>query len=714
MTKQLFEEALADVKKVKQVAEEQALRAMTEAVVPRIREFIEQAILDDQGGEGEEEAPAAPGAPRPEGELLTDEPAGSVSGAAVVSPVAATAVGGGDEMAASGITPPDADGKITIDLDSLCGGNAPAPGMPSNAPGPAVPPPMFGEPAPREEEAEYEISMESLEALQPVLSSAKKNTKPAMKKDFASVLGEVVKQVRMFLKASPAVRATPSYEKHIAQMISRVEDMYEYVQESVTDPAKKSSYETTLENSFKVLNKLQESTTMSQKTQKGRVNEADLTLKLTGLPDDVEDNLDAVGVDLITGEEGEEGEELDLGADGGDQGGEGADMGGLDMGGEEQQMETRTLSDDTIVEIDEKMLRREIARMRSLREETNKPAAWGHGPGGSNILDDFGGGKDEGDPTTDQEIKDLSPSPGAKPLGEADEDLDEAQDQMDEQEDMDEGDDDLDEAYADDMDESDQMDEQDDMDQGVHGPKDMAMEAALTQIGDERTRDDFGGSETTVPTKDKNNPAARHGEAVRRLGFEQKLQERAKARAAALKKEAVKARAAKNGKRLAEVKKEYAVVAKRFNESLARSKKYTQIKADAAKKLQEARSNSAAARPADGKAEEILRKKLAETNLFNAKLLFTNKLLQTEGLTARQKAQVIKQLDEAKTVREAKLVFESLTRTLAAPGKSLKEGTEGRQVLGSASRATRPASTQSLNEGADVERWAQLAGISKR
>jgi hypothetical protein len=716
MTKQLFEEALADVKKVKQVAEEQALRAMTEAVVPRIREFIEQAILDEHGlqdGEPDgDEAPAEPGAPGLEGELLTDTPpVGSVSAAGVVAPVA------DDSMSASGITPPDAEGKITIDLDALCGGSSPAPGMPSTAPGPAVPPPMFGEPAPRPEEAEYEISMESLDALQPVLSSVKKAAKPATKQDFASVLGEVVKQVKLCLKASAAVRGTPSYEKHIAQMISRVEDMYEYVQESVTDPAKKSSYETVLENSFKVLNKLQESTTMSQKTQKGRVNEADLTLKLTGLPDEVEDNLDAVGVDLITGEEDEEG--LEMGAEGGDQGGDDAGMGGLDLGGEQgqdedTQMENRRLSDDTIVEIDEKMLRREIARMRSLREETNKPADWGHGPGGANILDDFGGGKDEGDPTVGQEISDLSPAKAARPLGEADEDLDEAQDEMDESDQMDEADDqDMDEGDY--MDESDQMDEQDDMDQSVAAAKDMAMqESALDQIGDERTRDDFGGSATSVPSKDKSNPADRHAEASRRLGFEQKLQERAKARAASLKKEAAKARAAKNGKRLAEVKKEYAVVAQRFNESLARSKKFAQIKADAAKKLQEARSNSAAARPADGKADEILRKKLAETNLLNAKLLFTNKLLQTEGLTARQKAQVIKQLDEAKTAREAKLIFESLTRTLAAPGKSLKEGSEGRQVLGSASRATRPASTQSLNEGADVERWAQLAGISKR
>jgi len=719
MPKQLFEEALADVKQIKKVAEENALRALTEAVTPRIRDFIDRAILREVDEEadadmaGDDDAHGAPGAPAPEGELLTDEEPAGVPAPAPMPAGSMSAAGPAGAAPASGITPPDAEGKITIDLDALCGGSAPAAGMPSNAPGPAVPPPMFGEPAPRPEEAEYEISMESLDSLKPILSTARKNAKPISNKDLRAMLGEVVKRVKQFRDAGGAVKATPSYEKHIAAMVSRVEDMYDYVQESVSDPALKSSYETVLENSFKVLTKLQESTTMSQKTQKGRVNEADLTLKLTGLPDEVEDQLDQVGVDLITGEEDEEGLEGGMGDQMGGQGGmEDLDMdAGQGQEDEDTQMENHQLSDDTIVEIDEKMLRREIARMRSLREET-KPASWGDGPGGANIMDDFGDGKAQGDPQ-DQEIADLSPAKAARPLGEADEDLDEAQDEMDESQDqMDQGYDQMDEQQDDDLDEA-----QDQMDQGTAAglkTKDMAMqEAALDQIGDERTRDDFGGSETSVPTKDKNNPAVRHGEAVKRLGFEQKLQERAKTRAAALKKEAAKARAAKNGKRLAEVKKEYAVVAQRFNESLARTKKLVQIKAAAAKKLQEARSNSAAARPAENQADASLRKKLAETNLFNAKLLFTNKLLQLEGLTAKQKAQVIKQLDEAATPREAKLIYQSLTRTLAAPAQSLKEGAD-RRVLGSASRATRPASTQSLNEGADVERWAQLAGISKR
>ena len=672
MPKHLYEEALADVKKVKEVAEDNAKRAVLEAVTPRIREFIDRALLNEHGDDDVELTIAGPGTPPLEGELMTDD--------SLVDQMAGVPAGA--------ITPPDAEGKVTLDIDALC----------SNEPGAPVPPPQFGEPVPAPEETEYEINLESIGALEPVISAAKK--KPAMSnKDLVLNLNKLAENVSLFKNASKVVRATNSYRVQIAQMISRVENMYDYVQEQVADPAKKLSYETMLEASSKDLNKLQESTTMSKKTAKGQMmNEADVTLKLTGLPDDID--LDTVGVDLITGEE--EGEEDAMGGD--DAGLDDLDFGGDQAGGQEQeqQMETRKLSDDTIVEIDEKMLRREIARMRNIRENhtgtggsETKAQSWGNGSGGANILDDFGGGDNEGD-AHDQDITDKSPAPGALPLGEADgEDLDE-QDDLDE---ADQDQDDLDEADQDDLDEAQSFMDQGYMDQAVDGPG-------------------HGGDETMPTDKQSRHPgesfAVARTEGLRRLAFEKKLQEQAKNRAAALKKEAAAAKSSKNASRFNEAKKEYALVAKRFNESVTRTKKITQVVANATKKLQESRSNSGAARPAENTAENAtLRKKLAETNLFNAKLLYTNKLLQNEQLTARQKAQVIKQLDTAKTVREAKLVYESLANTLAGTSKPVTEGKD-RQVLGSGSRATRPASTQSLNEGYEAERWAQLAGITKR
>jgi hypothetical protein len=81
-------------------------------------------------------------------------------------------------------------------------------------------------------------------------------------------------------------------------------------------------------------------------------------------------------------------------------------------------------------------------------------------------------------------------------------------------------------------------------------------------------------------------------------------------------------------------------------------------------------------------------------------------------MTPRQKVSIIEKLDEARNLREAKLVYESLMRTISSGKDRVNEGAD-RQVLGSASRATRPASTVSLNEGIEASRWAKLAGIVK-
>jgi hypothetical protein len=63
-------------------------------------------------------------------------------------------------------------------------------------------------------------------------------------------------------------------------------------------------------------------------------------------------------------------------------------------------------------------------------------------------------------------------------------------------------------------------------------------------------------------------------------------------------------------------------------------------------------------------------------------------------------------------VQEVKQVYASLARNLATPARTIREGAD-RMVIGSGSRATRPASTQTLNEGYETERWAKLAGIVK-
>ena len=48
-------------------------------------------------------------------------------------------------------------------------------------------------------------------------------------------------------------------------------------------------------------------------------------------------------------------------------------------------------------------------------------------------------------------------------------------------------------------------------------------------------------------------------------------------------------------------------------------------------------------------------------SLFNAKLLYTNKLLMNSDLSQTQRAQAIETLDDAASLREVKLLFKTLT-----------------------------------------------------
>lgn len=110
-----------------------------------------------------------------------------------------------------------------------------------------------------------------------------------------------------------------------------------------------------------------------------------------------------------------------------------------------------------------------------------------------------------------------------------------------------------------------------------------------------------------------------------------------------------------------------------------------------------------------------LKKQLVEMNLFNAKLLYANKLMQNRDLSAKQQRAIVEALDNAKTLREAKLLYKSLTASLnkASNKGSLSEGRVLR-TLGSSSKSARSAQPMGLiSESGGTDRWALLAGIKK-
>ena len=111
------------------------------------------------------------------------------------------------------------------------------------------------------------------------------------------------------------------------------------------------------------------------------------------------------------------------------------------------------------------------------------------------------------------------------------------------------------------------------------------------------------------------------------------------------------------------------------------------------------------------KALRAMKGQLQEMNLFNAKLLYANKLMQNKDLSLKQQKHIVESLDNAKTLGEAKVLFEGLTKSLnkgSSRTGALTEGTS-RRVLGTSSRSTRSA--QPAKNRVEVDRWALLAGI---
>ena len=667
MSKQLYEEALADVKKLKEIAEDNAKKALIEAVSPRIKDLIEAELLKEASDDDEMSD-----------DLLMDD-GEEVEIPSAMMPNQQLTI---DPSMNAAISLPDEEGKVTLDLDAINVSSSPF-------------------------DDQFELSNESIRLINPIIE--KVNAVTVLK--IESKLFKLNESVEKFMDASDATKKTINYQRKILEMVSKIESLYEYLQESAGNLHDKGVYEGKLEKLYKQLNNLAERYNMKNNL-KSSLTEAEITLKLTNVPDELEDQLGDLGVDLVSdageGDEEEDSageedsadgeEELDLGGEEEDSAdGEEEDSADgeeeLDLGGEEeeetedemQKMESRRLNSNTVVEIDENMLRREISRMRTLREaDETKPQSWGNGAGDLGDLED----EDLGDPLLDIELS-------------------EAQDQN------------VDQYSEADMDEADMDDEE--MKQTSHQKQQGQQKQGQQKQGHQQDEADEEQEETQQVQ-----------EIRRRLTREAKVQSSAKKRAQSAKQqqreaqqkvkqkqqevqqklkqkkqlEAQKAKqeVQKQAKQAKKMQEAYVFYAKIFNESVRRTAKLQTILTE---NRNVANRNGAATRSTGETL--ILRKKLTETNLLNTKLLYCNKLLQNESLTKRQKADIIERLDEANSEREVKLVYESLVKTLgSSKTRSLSEGTY--RVLGSSSQITRPASTV-LSEGYEADRWAKLAGL---
>jgi len=107
-----------------------------------------------------------------------------------------------------------------------------------------------------------------------------------------------------------------------------------------------------------------------------------------------------------------------------------------------------------------------------------------------------------------------------------------------------------------------------------------------------------------------------------------------------------------------------------------------------------------------------IKEELNEVNLFNAKLLYTNKIFKAKNLTESEKIKVLNTFDKAETVKEVKLVFETLTesfKTTTAKKNPIKES------LGSASKTISTATPKQpiIESNEAFARMQRLAGLKK-
>jgi len=104
-----------------------------------------------------------------------------------------------------------------------------------------------------------------------------------------------------------------------------------------------------------------------------------------------------------------------------------------------------------------------------------------------------------------------------------------------------------------------------------------------------------------------------------------------------------------------------------------------------------------------------LKSELHEINLLNSKLLYTNKIFKAKNLNEAQKVKVLTAFDKAETVKEVKLVFETLNEGLEKAAK--KELVKESKGFASKPIGSSPKKQPVVEVNPVFERMRKLAGL---
>ena len=108
-----------------------------------------------------------------------------------------------------------------------------------------------------------------------------------------------------------------------------------------------------------------------------------------------------------------------------------------------------------------------------------------------------------------------------------------------------------------------------------------------------------------------------------------------------------------------------------------------------------------------------MRTDINEVNLLNAKLLYTNKIFKAKNLTESQKVKVLNAFDKASTVKETKLVFETLSEGLKETSKSHVNESLKTSLASKTTGIMQSAKTSIVEVNDTFTRMQKIAGIIK-
>jgi len=105
--------------------------------------------------------------------------------------------------------------------------------------------------------------------------------------------------------------------------------------------------------------------------------------------------------------------------------------------------------------------------------------------------------------------------------------------------------------------------------------------------------------------------------------------------------------------------------------------------------------------------------RLEEVNLSNDRLFYANRVLQDTSLNEQQKNKIVDIVSETRTVEEAKMVYETLQKTMASTKSSSPQSLSEAVSRKSSVILTGRRKEETTENTPVTNRWATLAGINK-